>query len=74
MSKQPEQQAFPVITPDGLGDSLGMTMRQWYKGMALSALAGRSGQNYKEIMAADAAKIADAMLAEDKRNLMQPAG
>jgi hypothetical protein len=63
--------AFPysALTPEGpqiYGDSKGMTMRQWYKGMALQGmLSGDSNTGEIEALVKDAGKYADAMVAED---------
>lgn len=69
--------AFPVhpgITCDG---QCGMTVRQFYKGQALAGLVGTDprespqlsnpdGRKYSDWIAADAAALADAMIAEDE--------
>jgi len=64
-------QAFPAIVTT-MKQQPGMTLRQWYKGMALQGeLAGRhtwqNGCTAEEIVMT-VAKVADAMIAEDKEH------
>lgn len=58
--------AFPVHPEIEDRDSLGMTMREWFAGMALSGLmANRFPKD--EDAAAHAFRLADAMLAEARK-------
>ena len=66
--------AFPVDSTHLLcQDRVGMTMRQWYKGMALAYIPHKvivdgiaDGENYSKGLAKLCGVIADAMLKEDK--------
>jgi hypothetical protein len=61
--------AFPFAkemeTISGLQFSTGMTLRDWFAGMALQAKATRlnNPHNHRDILAADCYDIADAMIA-----------
>lgn len=52
--------AFPIIGPDGMILSAGMTLRDWFAGQALIGLIARSGVTGATD---NAYKYADAMLA-----------
>ena len=73
--------AFPVSTTFGLNGEVsyggnGMTMRQWYKGMAMQGLLATSIEvifkqekvESRQDYALLSAKMADAMLAEDEEH------
>ncbi len=64
--------AFPVNGPNG--DHPGMTIRDWFAGMALDGVVERchndtlnQGQRHEEMFAEKAYRIADAMLAARER-------
>ena len=62
--------AFPVFSENTLSGRIpGMTMRQWYKGQAIIAIAGRMIMQYshREIVY-KAASLADIMVEEDERS------
>ena len=71
--------AFPISTIDGYNNS-GMTMRQWYKGMAIQGMMANneileritegSGMKF-EFLAKSTGEIADAMVAEDQAHAKQ---
>ena len=50
---------------DRIGEQSGMTLRQWYAGMALSGSLFDRGENY-EVAASSAFQYADAMIAHEK--------
>jgi len=64
--------------PAGSGDADGMTMRQWYKGMAMMGYNANpnpdpnpklgSEKEYSEIVTMWASDDADAQIAEDKKH------
>lgn len=71
-----DEPAFPNIGMMQQGDksfigifAQGMTMRQWYKGMALRAIISSSMQSFDfEGAVTYSGKFADAMVAEDEQH------
>ena len=45
----------------------GMTLRQWYAGLAMQGLLAHNGGDWGDLVAKDAAKEADALIAELKK-------
>ena len=68
-------QAFPIAMRSN--NHMGMTLRQWYKGMILSGIAGRTvptsiNVDINEIVDVTGI-IADAMIAEDEAHELKKA-
>lgn len=66
MKKSDGGSAFPISHPEHPSPSDGMTLRDWFAGQALSAVASSEryyGDDGPENIAQDAYLIADAMLA-----------
>ncbi|EHK57663.1 hypothetical protein [Allomesorhizobium alhagi] len=61
--------AFPVVPPDAkIQGSSGMTYRQWLVGQAIAGCAHSGGSTSQcEHMAANAHRIADAVIAEGEK-------
>ena len=63
--------AFPLATSSGSNTSVnGMTLRDWFAGMALQGQAHRFAHphEHRELLASDCYEIADAMLAARNTN------
>lgn len=63
------QRAFPSHPgTDPAGPGGGMTLRQWYKGMAIAGLCSGNMRGTCDEFSHKAAELADALLAEDEEH------
>ena len=68
--------AFPLTTAWASPDTNGMSLRDWLAGQAISRIADDFGDDcdgYISAVSRRAYKLADAMIAERRRNANEPA-